>query len=220
MIRTGFGRWGVAVATLLLVACGDGAAASSAAKASAGPRDRPGLGSSTAAPQGATFSLPAGIELEGPIKGYSGDDPVECDDKYGEHAYGHGELVRLCLIFRNQTNQPITVTLPPGLMFVARDLKIQNGLIPQRIAIEVPPGERFFAPVYMYCANGPRRPSSTQSEYDLGPIIQDADFQEFFALLEGKVIVREDTGVIQVAIDSLQDGEGLKDSHRVYIAGL
>ena len=176
--------------------------------------DRPGLGRSTAAPQGSAFALPNGISLEEPVHGYSPEDPFKCDDKYRNESYGHGDLVKLCLIFRNTTNGPITVTLPPGLIFVSQNTRTQNGLIVQRISIEVPAGERYFAPVLMYCANGPRQPSSTEDDYKVGPILDYADFRELFDMVEGREISRAEAGDIQVAINHLQDGRGLSKSDR------
>ncbi|RKH56445.1 hypothetical protein [Corallococcus aberystwythensis] len=213
-------RWGVALAVALLAACSDDGkdGTPDGGGGGGGGADRPGLGRSTAAPEGAPFALPAGLELETPTRGYSPEDPLECDDKYRNESYGHGDLVKLCLIFNNRTGGPITVTLPPGLIFVSRNLKTQNGLLTQRITIEVPAGERFFAPVLMYCANGPRQPSSTDDEYDLGPVTQYADFQELFTLLEGKEISRQEAGDIQVAVNHLQDGKGLNATDRAAIS--
>lgn len=217
-------RLGVVLAVALLAACsdneGNGNPDGGGGTTDGGTRDRPGLGGSTAAPEGTPFSLPAGVTVETPIKGYSGDDPTECDDKYGDQAYGHGELVQLCLIFRNTTGGPVTVTLPPGLFFISRNKGVQNGILTQRIAVELPAGERFFAPILMYCANGPRKPSSTNDEYDVGPVTQYADFKELFSLLEGKTITRDEVGVIQSAVNHLQDGEGLTAADRAALQKL
>ncbi len=211
-------RWGVALAVTLLAACSDEGGDSSPDDTSrGGDEHRPGLGKSTKAPEGRPFTLPAGLTLETPIMGYASEDPEDCDDIYGEHAYGHGALVRLCLIFNNTTGSPINVTLPPGLIFVSKDLKVQNGILTQRISFEVPAGTRFFAPLFMYCVNGPRRSTATIDEYSVGPITEYEDFQELFRLLEGRSISREEAGAIQVAVHHLEEGKGLSASDRAAI---
>lgn len=180
----------------------------------------PGLGTSTAAPQGAPFSLPEGLVLESPVKSYSPENPVDCDDKYRKEANVSGESVTLCLIFNNTTDRAINVTLPPGLIFVSRDPDIQNGLLAQSYTIEVPAGGRYFAPILLYCANLPRSTSGVGQEYSLGPIIQYPAFKELFSILDGKEIVRRDTAAIQVAVTHLTDGEGLSASDRAALGAI
>ncbi len=199
------------IASMLVVS---GGAAGTTAMAAPTKQPRPGLYKSTAAPVGMPFSLPEGLELEEPIHGYSSEDPFKCDDKYRDRSYGHGDLVQLCLILQNTTSKPITLTLPPGLMFISQSTKTQNGILVQKIAIEVPAGERFFAPVLMYCANGPRQPSATEDNYHLGPIIQYADFQELFRALADRDISRQEAGDIQVMVNYLQEGKALLPRHR------
>lgn len=202
-------RLAMALAFASLTAC-----SASVETASAQSTDRPGFGRSTEAPVGAAYTLPEGITLETPISGYAPEDPWKCNDIYGDDAYGHGALVRLCPIFRNTTGAPITVTLPPGLIFISNSSQVQNGILTQRIAFEVPAGERFFAPMFMYCANGPRRPTADKDEYTLGPVTQYADFQELIRILDGKDISDEESGWIQVIVNHLQRKPGLTAADR------
>lgn len=208
-------RLAMALAFATLTAC-----SASGGTASAQSTDRPGFGRSMDAPVGAPFILPEGITLETPISGYSPEDPWKCNDIYGDHAYGHGALVRLCPIFRNTTGAPITVTLPPGLIFISNSSQVQNGILTQRISFEVPAGERFFAPMFMYCANGPRRSTASKDEYMLGPVTQYTDFQELFRILEGRDISRDDAGEIQVIVNHLQRKPGLTAEDRARAMGL
>ncbi|NBD07618.1 MULTISPECIES: hypothetical protein [Corallococcus] len=182
--------------------------------------DRPGMGRDETAPQGTAFTLPTGLELEQPIKGYNDPDPTDCDDKYEDEAKGQGELVRLCLIFRNTTNRPITVQLPPGLVFVSRNRGVQNGMLAQRVTIEVPAGERYFQPLFLYCVNSERQPSSPEENYDMGPVTQYADFQELFRLLENKTVTSTNFPVVQQAMTDLSDNLGLSASIRARINAL
>lgn len=182
--------------------------------------DRPGMGRNESAPQGTAFTLPTGLELEQPIKGYNDPDPTDCDDKYEDESKGQGELVRLCLIFRNTTNRPIIVQLPPGLIFVSRNRGVQNGMLAQRVAIEVPAGERYFQPLFLYCVNSERDPSSPQENFDLGPVTQYSDFQELFRLLENKTVTSSNFPIVQQAMTDLSDNQGLSSSIRASINAL
>ena len=106
--------------------------------------DMPGMGHSEVEPEGTPFVLPDGLTVEAPIKGYNPSEPSDCDDKYSESKVGQGEQVRLCLVLNNTTDSPITLQLPPGLIFVSRSRNTQNGMIAQRISIEVPAKTRYF----------------------------------------------------------------------------
>ncbi|RKH08294.1 hypothetical protein D7V97_19975 [Corallococcus sp. CA053C] len=217
-------RMGVVLAVALLAACEDNGGdtekpdggGGGGKEASAGP----GLGSSTAQPEGAPFTLPAGLTLETPIKSYSPEDPVDCDNKFRNEGKGSGEDVTLCLIFNNTTGGPITLTLPPGLIFVSKDGDIQNGLLAQRVTIEVPAGGRFFVPMFTYCANQPRSTSGIGQAYALGPVIEYPAFKEMYSLLEGKTLERPDVAPIQVAVSHLTSGEGLSASDRAALKAL
>lgn len=217
-------RMGVVLAVALLAACSDnGGGTDKPDGGGGGGKEKsagPGLGSSTAQPQGAPFSLPAGLTLETPIKSYSPEDPVDCDDKFRNEAKGSGEDVTLCLIFNNTTGGPITLTLPPGLIFVSKDADIQNGLLAQRVTIEVPAGERYFVPLFSYCANLPRSTTGVGEDYSLGPVIDLPAFKELYALLEGKTLERPDVAPIQVAVTHLTDGDGLSDADRAALKAL
>ncbi|NOK10575.1 hypothetical protein [Corallococcus exercitus] len=215
-------RLGVVLAVALLAACkddgdgGGGPDGGGTTTASAGP----GVGTSKAQPEGTPFTLPAGITLETPLKSYNVEDPVDCDDKFKKEAKGSGGAVALCLIFRNTTGGPVTVTLPPGLIVISKDGSIQNGLLAQRVSIEVPPGERYFAPLFLYCANQDRSTSGINDDYALGPVIGYEGFQELYTLLEGKQLTVDDVTPIQLAITHLTNGEGLSASDRAALKAL
>ncbi|AFE03870.1 putative lipoprotein [Corallococcus coralloides DSM 2259] len=218
-------RMGVVLAVALLAACGDdGDKPDGGTKTDGGTSTTksagPGLGNSKAAPEGTTFALPAGLTMDNPITSYTAHDPIECDNIFPEDAKGSGDEVTLCLIFRNTTGAPITLTLPPGLLFVSTNDDVQNGLLVQTVTIEVPPGERFFVPLFLYCANQDRSTTGPDDKYVLGPTVQYKEFQELYSLLASKKLGFEDTGVIQVAVDHLANGEGLSSSDRAALQAL
>lgn len=175
----------------------------------------PGLGTSKTAPEGTAFTLPPGLTLEDPVLAYNVEDPIDCDDKFKKEAKGTGGAVALCLVFFNHTNTPIILTLPPGLIFVSRDGDIQNGLLAQAATIEVPAGERYFAPLFLYCVNEDRGTSSPKDEYALGPVTQQNELQEIFAYLEGRELSRDDIVATQRAITHVTNGEGLPPARRL-----
>lgn len=195
---------------------GGGAPAQARTQKSLGP----GLGLSKEDPTGRAFVLPEGVTLETPIIAWSPENPVDCDEKYSDEGNGTGEEVRMCLVFRNTTSHPITVTLPPGMIFVATNDDVQNGIIVQRISIVVPAGERYFAPLFAYCVNEDRSTTGAEDRYEMGPVIENRDFQELFALLEGKSLSREAAAHVQSAVDDVSQGKGLSAARRATLQGL
>lgn len=148
----------------------------------------PGLGFSAAEPIGKPFALPAGIELRQPIKPYTSSRPQDCGNKdEKKKVYGtDGDLIALCLIFSNRSGAPTTVALPPGLIFRSRNVKKQNGILVQRVVIEVPPVPVFYAPLLLYCANGNRPGPRSEDLYELGPIADRPELTTLFRKLAGK----------------------------------
>lgn len=209
-----------AAALTVLPQGGSGNGGAAVAQARSAKTIGPGLGFSKAAPTGVEFKLPPGLTLESPIVAWSPENPVDCDEKYSDESYGTGDEVRACLIFHNSTNAPITVTLPPGLLLVATNDDVQNGIIVQTTTIVVPAGERYFAPLFAYCANEDRSTTGLDDRYELGPVIQQPQFHELYALLEGKTLTREAAGYVQGAIDDITQGKGLTPARRAVLQSL
>ena len=167
--------------------------------------DWPGMGRSGADPVGADFDLPPGLELVSPIMGYDTFNPADCDEKYEDRAVGEGELVRLCLVFRNRTGGPLRLDLPPGLIFVSRNRAVQNGMLARRVAIEVPAGERFFQPLFLYCVNGERDASNPEAAYDVGPVAGNPEMVALFRFLKTKDVNASNFPIVATAINQLTD---------------
>jgi len=168
-------------------------------------RERPGMGRSEADPIGADFDLPPGLELVSPMMGYNTSNPEDCDHKYEDQAVGHGEDVRLCLVFRNRTGGPIRLELPPGLVFVSRNRAVQNGMLAKRVAIEVPAGERFFQPLFLYCINGERDGSNPEEAYGVGPVIGYPEMVALFRFLETKDVNASNFAIVAATIHELNN---------------
>jgi hypothetical protein len=211
-------------AVLALMACSsNGGGKDDAGEAPQG-QSRPGMGTSKEQPVGTPYSLPAGVELEKPIKG---DDPYCIKPEQQEKdKKGSGGLVRLCLNFRNTntTSQtPIKVVFPAGLIFTADQDISQNGIIVQTVTIDVPAGRQaFYVPLYLYCLNKSRDPTEgAQNTYTMGPVTQDASVQELTGILQNKALPLVDpNNTVQNAMWNITDGSGMTAEDRAALSKL
>lgn len=150
-----------------------------------------GFGRSQERPEGVPFVWPKGLRLvDKPGTGY------ECFDAIHKHKrlYGHSGNVALCLNFYNETNKPIMLTLPPGLMYISKTVEAQNGLLLTVVSILVPPGEQFPVQLNMMCVNPPRS-SSPGYEYEEQPIVTDLPvLRPLIKMLQNKRCNYEDYG--------------------------
>ncbi|MGM9509736.1 hypothetical protein ACS5NO_18520 [Larkinella sp. GY13] len=153
------------------------------------PRLEPGFGKSKERPVGTPFVWPKGITLIGK----PGTD-YDCQEEAGrEREYGNGGAVMLCLNFYNTTNQPITIQLPPGLLFISKSGNVQNGILPSRVSIEVPAKERYLALLFLYCVNIDRETSTPGDEFEEQPILtRHPGMEQLYQLLANKKANFED----------------------------
>ena len=164
----------------------------------------PGWGESEADPVGNPFELPEGLELVGPFKNYNGSDPRDCDDKFENDAVGVGELVQLCFVVRNTTNQPIRLELPPGIIFKSRSRGIQNGVLMRKVAFEVPANTLFFQPLFLHCAKSNFDPSGHEEQgYDMGPVQTHRAVQEIIDLIADRQVDRWYFPIVSQAVTDL-----------------
>ncbi|SIN73252.1 hypothetical protein [Chitinophaga niabensis] len=133
-----------------------------------------GMGTSVEYPTGAAYKLPKGIALN-----ISGTDNKRCQ-------LGAGSLVRLCLAMHNKTREPVTVTLPAGLIFVSRDEKIQNGLLIRDEAFVLAAGETFIFNLALFCLNEDRAVTKAKDKYKIGPVSEDVDIKALIEQLQDK----------------------------------
>jgi len=179
-----------------------------------------GMGPSNATPTGAAWAWPQGVQADDPVKG----DDVLCvpPQQQATPPVGHGGLVRVCLGFRNTGLLPITVSLPPGLIFVSDKLETQNGVVLSTTTIVVPPSTTtWYVPVSLYCLNLYRRNTlDAQDTYRVGPLTDDPSVLELLALLQDKQVPPGFDFQLQQMLWDITDNGGLTPEDRATLAAL
>lgn len=152
-----------------------------------------GFGDSEEEPEGTPFILPEGITLEN-IYVRNHFDETDCDGKHLEGPRGRETLVPLCLVFRNNTNNPINVELPPGLIVVSENTKAQNGILIEKMNLEIPAEQDLYAPIRAHCLNDSRTIPGMGSDYKykIGPITKYQPMLDLFDKLKTKKLITED----------------------------
>jgi hypothetical protein len=202
---------------LLMAACGggsDGPDGGGPGNNPGGTR-RPGIGASTEAPEGTPFSPPAGLTVVQPIAGYDGQ--CASDDE----ARGTGLTVRLCFTLINTSAQAQTLSMPAGLVFVAQQNVVQNGMLLQPESITVPAGQTLTVPLFLYSINLSRNVSAPEDTFSLGPITQDTALREVLQLVANKDLSEPlDAASVQNAVWHVTDGDGLTANDRSTISAI
>lgn len=187
---------------------------------SGGGASHAGMGDSTAAPTGQAFAWPQAVRVDDPVKG---DDPF-CvpQEQPATPPVGHGGLVRVCLGLHNTGLVPITVTLPPGLIFVSDSLEGQNGIVLTVTTLVVPvTSTTFYVPVYAYCLNlGRHNTAGGQDTYRPGPVTDDPSVLELLTLLQGKQVTPAFDFKLQQILWDITENGGLTQEDRDAIAAL
>ncbi len=180
-----------------------------------GPPCKEGVNAAFANPAGTAFTLPAGIELEGGEM--TNDLAADCpNDGYFEFG---SILMTLCVRLRNTGATPVTVSLPAGTVFVAKNPLAMNGMILHSHELTVPANgvKSFFA-----------RPFSTNKNcgyyhqddrYTFGNVVSDAKVAELISLAKTKSLESDSRAfeILQPSVWDITDGSGLTAEHRSQI---
>lgn len=180
-----------------------------------------GMGTSIALPTGPAFKLPQGVVLDkSEIPGYD-FSACKCKADNRNCELGAGGLVRLCLALRNKTQEPVTVTLPAGLIFISLDEKTQNGLLIRDEAVVVPAGGTYSFNLALFCLNEDRAVTRAKDKYKLGPISEDKDIKALMEVLQYKDLRDEHNhAVAQQAIWDVTKGFALTAAQYRNIASI
>ncbi|WP_052273490.1 hypothetical protein [Flavihumibacter solisilvae] len=193
------------------------------------PPDKKGFGHSIDWPEGSLFALPAGITVEEPIRGYSEFTPEYCDDKTGDDAVGFGNMVQVCIPFKNNTGLPVTIICPQGLILVSKklsvtgeNLRIQNGILVRTATIVVPAQTTWYQPLFLFCVNSGWQASAPGFEYELGPVTNDKDMLDLFRVIDRKQLTRntELASYLQSAVWDASEGKPVSKMAMDVINGL
>jgi hypothetical protein len=181
-----------------------------------------GFGDSQERPTGTPFQLPASVTINGPVKGFINWGEA-CENKE-DKAKGKGDLVKLCIPFFNNSNQPVTITFPPGLIFIAKNVNYQNGILIEQAVFEVPPQQQFYIPIFLCCLNESRTPSVPWEEWELGPVTNDKDMLDLVTWLNTKNLTGGFTSTgtqpVQHAVWNVSEGEPIDEDDKNDIANL
>lgn len=184
-----------------------------AAPALAQNKVRPGLGDDPGVPETSPLQLPDGVELAGPIWGVDAEDG-ECPGADASFGARHGG-VKVCVPLRNLSGGPQTLTLNPGLILIHEFQEGQNGLLVERVRINVPatpsgsggcrpvaedarpaqkqcepengdPDSVFIVQLNLRCLNENRSPSFPGMRYSVAGVTSDPDLLALATLLATK----------------------------------
>ncbi|PUZ27696.1 hypothetical protein GA0116948_1031 [Chitinophaga costaii] len=156
-----------------------------------------GFAESDEEPEGTALVLPDGLNFEG-IEPYYILDETDCngEPRVGAPAEGY---VPLCLLFRNTLQHPITLQLPPGLIFISKETKIQNGILVQKISKEIPAQQYLYVPIRAQCINPGRFIPGVGNVYRMGPVTQNGPMLDLIKKLATKNLAA--TGDINIDAD-------------------
>lgn len=146
-------------------------------------------------PEGTKFNLPTGLTFNAAVPAQvNGEPEEECTFRENgeERVSGIGTHVILCVSFRNSTSRPITLTLPPGLIFISRNRGTQNGMLSGKVAIQVPANGMYFHQLNLHCMNtGKKYTTNSSDPFDLGPVTTVKPAIELFEFLKDKDIYKD-----------------------------
>jgi len=104
---------------------------------------------------------------------------------------------------------------------VSKSTQVQNGLLVQDVNVEVPADSVRQLILEMYCANQARKPADENTEFVLGPVVDDDPaLRELFDLLKGRTIPGDKAELVQKAVWEITDGDGLSAESRAALSTL
>lgn len=166
-------------------------------------------------PSGTPFLLPAGIVLDGEI---SGDIDTACASRpiveYG------GDLLPACVPLRNTTGADITVRIPAGLTFIAKNPQTQNGIVLQDHELVVPAQSSVAFHFRLFCLNEHCAYGTKEDRFTFGNVTDDARLREIIDLARTKELELGGVGasVFGALVWDVTDGAGITDAHRALLA--
>lgn len=184
---------------------GDGAAGGGTCKT--------GIEADFANPAGTPFTLPAGVTVDGEL---TGDIDAACPNKTAIE-YG-SDLILVCVGLKNTTGADIEVTMPAGLVFLAKNPATQNGIILHDHVLEVPAGKVahfYFRP---FSLNRACEAGGMNDRYTIGNVASDPRIREVVMLAATKVIDGDEGAyALGQMLWDITDGNGITEEHRTLL---
>jgi hypothetical protein len=182
-----------------------------------GPLNEPGYGASNATFKHSPWQLPAGISLKEKIHyfEYCDSDP-NANNRKNWVGVPNGWLTyfAVCIVFTNDTEQPIEIPLPPVIIIESVDIHYQNGMIItdiNKVTVPAKSSVKMFSPVF--CLNLLREApldvaddEGNLIEFNLGPTQIPAALQEVVDIIRAK----------KLSYTSVLNPDGTENSDKLY----
>ena len=130
--------------------------------------------------------------------------------------------VNVCFRLKNTTGRAIEIRFPPRVIFISKKMTDQNGVLLEPAAsVVIPAGKSKWIEMWLFCLNEKRSASKADSEYELGPVTDDAQIVEVAELTRDKSLKNHlDAVTVQVAVWEVSDRGGLTDATRQQLRNL
>jgi hypothetical protein len=97
----------------------------------------------------------------------------------------------------------------------------QNGVVLEAATIVIPAGRVMWIEMWLFCINEKRSATKPESEYEFGPVTDDAQLAEIAGLITGKSMKNQlDAATVQIAVWEVSDRGGLTDAMRAQLRNL
>jgi len=157
--------------------------------------------------EGVVMCAPAPFEVVGEVRGCAGEAGCTTPDEMR----GSGLLiVAIGLTLGNSGNQPVTVTIPAGFVFVSKTAGFQDGMLLDALTVQVPAGGSVRLALSLYCLQGLREAASTSATYTADAVTANPGLLAIVNLPRPRVVVNASNTayVTQQAIWEVTDGKG------------
>ena len=99
--------------------------------------------------------------------------------------------------------------LPAGLLFRSSNREVQHMILVRDYSIAVPAGHDTVIAIGVFCCNSSRAVPNDTDRYTIGPVTDNSDLQTIVAITKHKSLGPSNVSLVQDAIWSVTDGDGL-----------
>ena len=175
-----------------------------------------GANAAYANPAGASFSLPAGIEI---VSALSGGKKDNCFFDVTPLEYG-GDLIDVCLKLKNTTGSSMKVSFPAGLVIKPTRPERMSGILLQSHDVEIAGGATKEIFIKQTSINEHCVFTQKDDAYELGVVVSDPGLTEVIGLMKTKKTSVNSATATQKAVWNVTDHGGLTDEDRSALSAL